>query len=99
MTLAEINRAIESKNRIRRQEAQQKASYDYILANLIGKSVSRIYSSSANMPDIYEAYPSIFNSEEIEEQRQEQQARLFAAQLKQFAQSHNKKLKEVGKNK
>ena len=45
-------------------EAQEKATYDYILADLIGKSVSRLYSSSNTMPDIAEVYPSLFDSKE-----------------------------------
>lgn len=95
MSLAELTRAIESKKRIKLLEAQEKATNDYILADLIGKSVSRIYSSSARLPDISEVYPSLFDSEEIQEQKQKQKDELSALRFKQFAQNYNSKIKEV----
>jgi hypothetical protein len=97
MTIAELERLIESKKRIKKRQDQEKASFDYILANLIGKSISRIYSSSNKMPELAEAYPSLFNSQELEDQRQEQKDNLSALRFKQFAQAFNKKNKEVGK--
>lgn len=97
MTIAELNRAIESKQRIKRIEDQEKATFDYTLANLIGKSISRIYSSSATYPDISEVYPSLFDSEEIQEQKQKQKDELSILRFKQFAQAHNsKRSEEVG---
>lgn len=90
-------RQIESKQRIRKLEAQEKAAHDYILAELIGRSVARIYNSSNKMPSIAEAYPTLFDAEEIEEKKQEQAAELFAIRLKQFAASHNKKIEEAQK--
>lgn len=98
MTLAEIIRAIESKKRVQLLEAKQKAINDYQLADMIGRSIARIYSSSAQMPEISEVYPSLFDSEEIEEQRQKKKDELTAARFRQFAQIHNSKLKEEGKN-
>lgn len=95
MTIGELQRAITSKQRIRKLEAQEKAAYDYILADLIGRSVARLYNSSNKIPSIAEAYPTLFNAEEIEEKKQEQQAELFAIRFKQFAASHNKRLEEV----
>ena len=89
MTIGEINRAIDSSVRRQKMKAQERASYDYILANLIGRSISRIYSSSARMPAISEAYPTLFDSE------QEKQAELSAIRFKQFASSYNKKFKGV----
>lgn len=94
MTLAEIKRAIESNNRRIKTEAREKAAYDYILADLIGKSVARIYSSSARMPKIDKVYPSLFDSEEIKQQEQARKEKLFTERFKQFAAHHNKKLKE-----
>ena len=98
MTLAEIERAIESKQRVMKSEAQQRASYDYKLADLIGRSVSRIYSSSATLPELSEIYPSLFDSKEIEEYKQEQRMNLSAIRFKQFATSYNKRFKEEAKN-
>jgi hypothetical protein len=62
MTLAEVNRAIESKQRVQKREQQEKASFDYILADLIGRSVARVYSSSNKLPAIEEVYTSIFDA-------------------------------------
>lgn len=93
MTFAEINRFIESAKR----KEQRKASFDYILADLIGRSVSRVYNSSNKMPTLSEAYPSLFDKQAEEEFIQKQKDELSALRFKQFAQSYNKKLKEVSK--
>lgn len=94
MTLAELERAIESKKRVMKREEQKRASFDYVLADLIGRSISRIYSSSAKMPEISEAYPTLFNSEEIQEKRQVNKDELSAMRFRRFAQAFNKN-KEV----
>ena len=93
MTLGELERAVESKKRVQKVQAQEKASYDYILADLIGQSIARIYSSSAKIPDIGDVYPSLFDSQEIQEQKSAKKAELSALRFKQFAESYNKKLK------
>ena len=97
MTFAEVNRAVESKIRMYKLQAQEKASYDYILADLIGKSIARIYSSSATMPTIEEVYPTLFDSQDIREKKQEKQAELSALRFRQFAASYNKRYMEVDK--
>ena len=91
MTLAEVIRSIESKKRQQKLQAQERASYDYILADLIGRSVSRIYSNSTRLPQIYEVYPTLFDGVEMEEQKQQKQMELSAIRFKLFAQSYNKK--------
>lgn len=93
MTLAEVIRQIESRKRKQKAEAMEKAAFDYIHADLVGRSVSRIYSSSAHMPTLAEAYPSLFDSEEIQQKQQEKQAELSAIRFKQFAETYNKKYK------
>ena len=98
MTLNEIRRAIESKQRVEYRRQQERASFDYILADLIGRSVARAFSSSNKMPDISAVYPALFNNEEIQEKKQEEKNKLSALRFKQFAQAYNKKFnKEVGK--
>lgn len=94
MTIAEVIRYIESKKRRIKMEAQEKASFDYALADLIGRSIARIHSSSNTMPHISEAYPSLFDSEAIEEKLQEKKDELSALRFKQFTQSFNAKFKE-----
>ena len=70
MSLSELIRQIESKRRIEKRRLQEKATYDYILADLIGKSIARIHSSSNIMPPLEQAYNGLFEDEEIKEERQ-----------------------------
>jgi hypothetical protein len=96
MTPGEVMRFLESKKRVQKIQAQEKASFDYILADLIGRSVARIHSSSAKMPSIAEAYPTLFDSDAIAEKLQEKKDELSILRFKQFTQSFNKKFdKEV----
>lgn len=98
MTIAELIRAIESKKRIEKEQAQERATYDYLLANLIGLSVSRVFNKANKMPKISDVYPSLFDSGEIEEKQQEKKDELSVLRFKQFSQNFNKKFdKEVGK--
>lgn len=78
-----------------RLEAQERATYDYILADLIGYSVARVYNSSNKIPTIAEVYPSLFDSSELQESRKAKQAELSALRFKQFADSYNQRFKEV----
>lgn len=98
MTLAELDRAVESKRKIQKEELQLRASMDYTLADLIGRSIARLHSSSAQMPTMAEAYPALFSKEEEQEKIQEKKDELSALRIKQFTQSFNKRFKEVGKN-
>jgi hypothetical protein len=94
MTLAELQRAIDSKLRVKKVEAQEKATYDYILADLIGRSISRVYSSSAKYPAISEVYPSLFDSEELQQKKQEKLQELSALRFKHFTENFNKRFKK-----
>ena len=94
MTISEITRMAKSKQRTTITASKERAVFDYLLADLIGKSVSRIYSNSAKMPELYEVYPSLFEQEDIEEKKQEQRDTLSALRFKQFAQSYNKRFKK-----
>ena len=93
MTLAELSRAMRSKNRVKKQLAQEQATFDYILADLIGRSIGRIYSSSTTIPEISAVYPSLFDDKEIEEKKATRKAELSALRFKQFAEAFNKKYK------
>ncbi|MGM9543614.1 MAG: hypothetical protein ACI3T9_01390 [Romboutsia timonensis] len=97
MTLAELIRAIESKKRSLKVQAKQKAQSDYILADMIGRSIARIYNSNNTIPDISYFYPNLFDSEEIKEKQQEQKDELSVIRFKQFADSFNRKYKEANK--
>lgn len=100
MTITELERAINSRKRVMEREARQRANFDYILADLVGRSVGRIYSSTTNLPDIYSVYPTLFNSQQIEEEKAQRQAELSAIRFRLFAKAHNDKYnQEVAKNK
>ena len=94
MTLAEFDRYISSKRRVQEREAKERASFDYILGDLIGRSIARVYNSSNTYPEIYDAYPAFFEKESIEEQRQERLNELSAQRFMAFAESFNKKFAE-----
>lgn len=99
MTFAEIERAINSKRRVKKLDMQQKASFDYILANLVAKGVSIVLGDKSDYPTIESAYSGLFDDviEERQEAIKEQKMNLSALRFKQFAQSYNKNFKEVAK--
>ena len=76
MTLAEIMRAIESQKRVKKIEAQEKAVFDYLLADLIYRSMARIYDNNVSYPAIEEAYPAFFDAKAIEKKKQEKKDEL-----------------------
>lgn len=96
MTIAEIDRLIESKERVYKAEQKQRANYDYILGDLIGRSIGRLYNSNNTYPEIHQMYPDLFDAKEAEEQKRARQNELSALRFKQFANAHNKKF-EGGK--
>lgn len=97
MTVGEISRAIESKRRVMRIEAQERASYDYILGTLIVKGVSITLGSKESFPTLQEAYPGVFDEAKVEDKKAEKRMELSALRFRQFAQSYNSKYKEVPK--
>lgn len=100
MTLAEFDRFVASQRRIKERDAQEKAYYDWVLGDLIGRSISRIYGANNRYPKIYEAYPTIYSKEEMERKEQERKTELSALRLQEFAKSFNEKKnkKEVESN-
>ena len=102
MTLAEIERAIASKQRLLKMQAKERATFDYILAALIANGVGSALGGGEGLPDITEVYPTLF-VDEIEEAKQEKQKKideLSALRFRQYANFHNEKInKEVAKAK
>lgn len=98
MSFAEVDRAVRSRNRVKEQQERERAAAHYILADLIGRSVSRVYNSANKMPPISEVYPTLFTSEEEQEAIQAKRDELSALRFKMFAQSYNAKNKEVAKD-
>lgn len=100
MTPGEVTREIKSKEKLRKIEAQEKASYDYLQAGLIGKYIAVILDGKGSIPPIEEVYKGLFDDviQQQEEERQRKQDELSALRFRQFAQSYNNNLnKEVPK--
>ena len=101
MTLGEIRRAIKSKIRVHKLQAQEHASYDYVLAQLITKGVGKVLGDKGDYPTLEEVYPEIFK-DIVEDRKAKAEARkmdLSALRFKQFANFHNNKYKEVAVDK
>lgn len=94
MTIGELVRVFNSKHRVRHRELQEKATLDYTLADLIGRSVARVFNSANNMPEIEEIYPTLFDSKQVQAKKQEKKAELSAIRFKLFAESFNKQFEE-----
>lgn len=90
---------MDSKARVMRLEDQKRASFDYILSDIIGKSISRLYGSANKMPTLSEAYPSLFDKAQEQEAMQRKQDELSALRFKLFANSFNKRFKGGADNK
>lgn len=73
-------------------EQRKRALYDYKLADLIGRSMARLYSKTAALPELSEAYPQLFDEGQLAEAKAEREAERFAAQLRAFAAAHNDRL-------
>ena len=103
MTIAEIKRMVESRQRVQKVEAQEKAYFDYTLAILMAKGVARAMGDKNSYPTMEEAYPHLFAEIAAKQQAEveEQKIILSALRFKQFAQSYNKsfKNKEVANDK
>lgn len=99
MTIGEVVRQIESNNRMEKLQAQEKASYDYILASLIVRGVSITLGSKDTFPPIEEVYSGLFTERILEQQEKAEENRITLSVLRfrQFAQSYNNayKNKEV----
>lgn len=98
MTIGEVYRYITAQRKIEKVKVQEKATFDYILANLISKGFCIAMGDKGAYPTIEEAYPTVFDDikEEKEEKIQENKDKLSVLRFKQFAQSYNSKFnKEV----
>lgn len=99
-TISELGRMFNSHKRREKERLKERAVFDYALADLVGKSVARIYNANNKMPDICEQYPQFFDSIVIQEKKQEREDELSALRFKLFAESFNKRFndKEAAKD-
>ena len=95
MTIGEVIRQIQSTRRVQKIQNQEKATYDYLLANLIVKGISISLGSKEDYPTLQEVYPGLFDdlAKKQEEKIEEQKVNLSAIRFRQFAQSYNSKYK------
>lgn len=95
MTLAEVQRKFESYKRMRELQQKEKATFDYILADLIGISIGRIYDKHTHYPKIEDVYPALFTEEVDSEKEQEEKDKKNIARFREFANSFNKRWEEA----
>lgn len=95
-TYGEMLRYMKAYSNILLRERQNKASFDYQLSNLIGISVSRLFSSDSKFPEIYDAYPTIFDPPS-EEDLAMVEAMKMKARMIEYTEQHNAKqqIKEI----
>lgn len=89
-TFAEIKAYLNAKIEKENEQFKNQAIISYRLADMIGASVSRLFSKQAKFPKIEKVYPGIFESEEKKIDPAEQ----YKADLFAWANNHNEKLKE-----
>lgn len=96
MTVAELQRYCDGAT----WRIKQRASLDYVLANLIGISNARLMSSEVKYPSLEEAYPELFAADKAEQERikaEEIATQNSTNRFLEFVRKHNaKKRREVG---
>ena len=91
-TIKQITRYVESYNKQQENQLQEKAFFDYQLANLIGMSVARLLSKDAKFPTFEKAYPFI-NKDAKTEVDEEWEMEVQHNRLREWAEQINKKFK------
>lgn len=93
-TLAQITRYVESYNKQQQNKLQEKAYFDYQLANLIGVSVYRLLSKNTKYPAFEKAYPFITQSKQAKEIDEEWEMEKQHMKLMEWAEQMNKKFEK-----
>ena len=91
-TIKQITRYVESYNKQQENQLQEKAFFDYQLANLIGMSVARLLSKDAKYPTFEKAYPFI-NKDAKAEVDEDWEMEVQHNKLREWAEQINKKFK------
>lgn len=92
MTLGELDRFLDSKQRQETHRLKERATMDYTLALLVGRAVQGS-SEEHPFPELYEVYPNLFFEEARKKEEEERalRAQLSAIRFIQFAESFNSK--------
>ena len=77
---------------------KSKAQFDYILADLIGVSVSRMMSKDVEYPAIEDVYPELFEKEKEEHDEEAEIAQNNINRFMEFALKHNAMMKKGEEN-
>ena len=98
MTIAELNRYIQSYQRREKQKAQERAAFDYIQATFTAKCIGCLFSDNGTIPTLEEVYSVLFEekAQETVEEKRKLKNELSALRFKEFANYHNKRIKNVG---
>ena len=94
MTVAEVERWQEGAV----FRLKSKAQFDYILADLIAASVSRMMSNYIEYPAIEDAYPNLFEKEKEEHDKEAEIAQNNINRFMEFALKHNAMMKKGEEN-
>lgn len=87
-TLDELYLLLDAYNQRELRRMKEEAINTYMLADLIGASVSRLMNEKAKYPQIYEVYPNLF---EAPKEPQQQDWRVMKERMMKFANTHNTK--------
>ena len=91
-TIKQVTRYIEAYQKQQENQLQEKAYFDYQLANLIGMSVARLLSKDAKYPTFEKAYPFV-NKDAKAEVNEEWEMEVQHNKLREWAEQINKKFK------
>lgn len=84
-TLAQVTRYVNAYNKQQENQLQEKAYFDYQLANLIGLSVSRLLNKNAKYPEFRKAYPFINKEDQSKEVDEEWEMEVQHNKLREWA--------------
>lgn len=94
MSIGELQRKIDSFNRVNKHRLQEKATFDYIQAELIAVGFSMCFNKQARFPPIEEVYPQIFGEEDEEEvkaKKEKEKIDISVLRFLQFKEKNNTK--------
>lgn len=80
---------IDSYNNKLERETKEKAQFTYVLGDLIGASVARLFDDKSNYPSIHEVFPELFPQEAASDDNNNWM--LIKEQFIDFAEARNKK--------